>query len=48
MNVIVSVMNTSLGDFKSFKCPFLIVQGGLDKLVNPEVAFKLYDESPLS
>ncbi len=23
----------------------MVVQGGLDKLVNPEVAFELYDQS---
>ena len=23
----------------------MIIQGGLDKLVNPEVAFQLYDQS---
>lgn len=45
MNIIVSVMSQSQTTFKDFSCPFMIVQGGLDKLVNPEVAFKLYDEA---
>lgn len=38
-------MSESEKTFKEFKCPFMIVQGGLDKLVNPEVAFRLYDEA---
>jgi acylglycerol lipase len=29
--------------FKDYKAPFVVIQGGLDKLVNPEVAFELYD-----
>ena len=28
-----------------YQCPFMVVQGGLDKLVNPEVASELYDQS---
>lgn len=38
-------MDKSPATFKNYKAPFIIFQGGLDKLVNPEVAFELYDQS---
>ena len=31
--------------FSQYKCPFMIIQGGLDKLVNPDGAFELYENS---
>jgi len=34
-----STMECSPDTFKNYRCPFLIVQGGLDKLVHPMVAF---------
>lgn len=39
INLLVSTMDKSPSTFKNYKCPFIIFQGGLDKLVNPEVAF---------
>lgn len=36
---LVSTMDQSPDTFKNYKCPFLIIQGGADKLVNPMVAF---------
>ena len=41
-------MDESPATFKDYKCPFIVIQGGLDKLVNPEVAFELYDNSPVA
>ena len=35
-------MDESPNSFKNYKCPFLVVQGGLDKLVHPMVAFDLF------
>jgi len=35
-------MDQSPETFKNYKCPFLVIQGGVDKLVNPMVAFELY------
>lgn len=43
--MIVSTMEKSPKTFPSYKAPFMVVQGGLDKLVNPEVAFELYENS---
>jgi len=40
-------MDTSPATFKNYTCPFFIIQGGLDKLVNPMVAFELFTSSPL-
>ena len=40
-------MDKSPETFKNYKCPFLIIQGGLDKLVHPMVAFDLFTQSPL-
>jgi acylglycerol lipase len=45
LDMIVSTMDKSPNTFHLYKCPFIIIQGGLDKLVNPEVAFDLYDKS---
>jgi acylglycerol lipase len=45
LDMIVSTMDKSPNTFHLYKCPFIIIQGGLDKLVNPEVAFELYDKS---
>ena len=33
--------------FKTYKCPFLVIQGGIDKLVHPMGGFELYEQSPL-
>lgn len=41
-------MDRSPETFRNYKCPFFIIQGGCDKLVNPMVAFELFSESPLS
>ncbi len=43
--MLVTTMDTSPETFSQYSCPFMIIQGGLDKLVNPEVAFELYDKS---
>jgi hypothetical protein len=37
--MIVSAMDSTPSTFKKYKSPFIIIQGGLDKLVNPEGAF---------
>jgi acylglycerol lipase len=42
-----TTMDSSPATFHNYKCPFLIVQGGCDKLVNPMVAFELFQFSPL-
>ena len=34
--------------FNKYYCPFLIIQGGVDKLVHPMGAFELFMQSPLS
>jgi acylglycerol lipase len=44
---LVNTMDSSPASFKNYRCPFLIIQGGLDKLVNPMVAFDLFTQSPL-
>ena len=33
--------------YKDYKCPFLAIQGGIDKLVHPMGVFELFKESPL-
>jgi len=35
-------MDKSPLTFKSYNMPFMIIQGGNDKLVNPSVAFELF------
>ena len=44
VEMLVRTMEMSPKTFKDYGCPFMIIQGGLDKLVNPEVAFELYDK----
>jgi acylglycerol lipase len=41
-------MNSVSATFKDFQCPFLVIQGGTDKMVHPMGAFELYQQSPLS
>ena len=43
--MLVDTMDKSPSTFKDYKSPFMIVQGGLDKLVNPQVAFELFAQS---
>lgn len=33
--------------YRDFRCPFLIIQGGIDKSVDPAEPYKLFCESPL-
>ncbi len=42
---LVSTMDASPQTFSQYKCPFLVIQGGCDKLVNPMVAFELFERS---
>jgi acylglycerol lipase len=44
-HMIVDTMDKSPDTFKYYKSPFLVIQGGLDKLVNPSVAFELFARS---
>lgn len=39
LSFLTKTMDTSPDTFKNYTCPFLVIQGGLDKLVNPMVAF---------
>ena len=45
IEMLVRTMDKSPDTFQDYRCPFMIIQGALDKLVNPEVAFELYDKS---
>jgi acylglycerol lipase len=44
-HMLVETMDKSPDTFKDYNSPFMIVQGGLDKLVNPDVAFELFARS---
>ena len=39
ISMLVKVMDRSPKTFNDYNCPFIIFQGGLDKLVNPNIAF---------
>jgi acylglycerol lipase len=39
LQMLVSTMDKTSDTFPMYKCPFMIIQGGLDKLVNPDGAF---------
>ncbi len=45
INMLVSTMDKSPETFKNYKSPFIIFQGGIDKSVNPELAFELFENS---
>jgi acylglycerol lipase len=45
VKTIVHTMDVAPETFDKFDVPFVVVQGGLDKLVNPVGAFDLYDKS---
>jgi len=45
LKTIIHTMDVAPETFDKFDVPFVVVQGGLDKLVNPMVAFDLYDKS---
>jgi alpha-beta hydrolase superfamily lysophospholipase len=34
--------------FANYRCPFLAIQGGSDRVVSPMGVFELYEQSPLS
>lgn len=38
-------MDIAPDTFSQYESPFIIFQGGRDKLVNPEIAFELYSKS---
>jgi acylglycerol lipase len=42
LNVLIDAKYNSALTFKDFDVPFVVIQGGLDKLVNPKGAFELY------
>lgn len=42
-----SAMDRCRETFKNYKCPFLAVQGGIDKLIHPMGVFDLFEQSPL-
>eukprot|EP01015_Nassula_variabilis_P030930 TRINITY_DN6880_c0_g1_i2.p3 TRINITY_DN6880_c0_g1~~TRINITY_DN6880_c0_g1_i2.p3 ORF type:complete len:175 (+),score=20.95 TRINITY_DN6880_c0_g1_i2:349-873(+) len=44
---LVNAMHSYGKTYKEFMCPFLIVQGGRDVVVDPKHAFRLVEESPL-
>lgn len=48
IQMLVTTMEKTPETFPQYKCPFMIIQGGLDKLVNPDGAFELYDKSATS
>jgi hypothetical protein len=43
--MLVETMDKSPPTFKSYNSPFMVIQGGLDKLVNPMGAFELFEQS---
>lgn len=45
VHMLVDTMDRSPDTFKDYNSPFMIVQGGLDRLVNPDVAFELFARS---
>lgn len=46
VETIVHTMDVAPETFDKFDVPFVVVQGGLDKLVNPIGAFELFDKAP--
>jgi acylglycerol lipase len=38
-------MEKAQSSLSQYDCPFMVIQGGLDKLVSPEVAFELFSKS---
>jgi len=45
---LINTMSECPQTFKNYKCPFLAIQGGTDKVVSPMGVFELYEQSPLS
>ncbi len=42
------VLSNSPETFPDYETPFLVVQGGRDKVIDPQVAFDLYSQSKTS
>lgn len=42
IKVILQAMNDAPATYKDYDTPFVVIQGALDKLVNPEGAVELY------
>lgn len=47
MNFLLEAMDQTPSTFKDYKCPFMVIQGGRDKAVDPMGAFQLFIQSPL-
>ena len=45
---LINTMIETPSTFTNYKCPFLAIQGGTDKVVNPMGVFELYEKSPLA
>ncbi|KAL4449842.1 hypothetical protein ABPG74_008215 [Tetrahymena malaccensis] len=46
VKTIYTAMESSFKTFEQYNAPFLIIQGGLDKLVDPDVGYDLIERSP--
>lgn len=46
VKTIYTAMEKSCASFEQYNAPFLIIQGGCDKLVDPDVGFDLMERSP--
>ena len=44
MKMLISTMDVTPSTFSSYESSFVIIQGGLDKLVHPDGAFELFDK----
>lgn len=44
MQMLTSTMHLTPSTFHEYESSFVIVQGGLDKLVHPDGAFELFDK----
>lgn len=47
ISFLTKTMDMSPSTFQNYTCPFLVIQGGLDRVVNPMAAFELFKTSPL-
>ena len=42
VNSLLSAMSSNRETYKSYRCPFLLVQGGMDRSVDPAEGFRLF------
>lgn len=45
ISTLLEILKNSSSTFEDYSTPFMVVQGGMDKIIDPSVAFDLFSKS---